>query len=68
MGQRQGGIGGFVRLWFLLAFVYVTLTLLTDQLVAGYIDLRTATLVEYAVVPFGQALVCRIVAGRPRDA
>jgi hypothetical protein len=66
MAQQQGGIGGFVRLWFLLAFTYLTLRLLTDQLVSGYVDLRTSTLIEYAIVPLGQAVVCRIVAGRAR--
>ncbi|MDX2170902.1 MAG: hypothetical protein SF182_27790 [Deltaproteobacteria bacterium] len=66
MAQAQGGIGGFVRLWLVLAFSYALLRLLTDLLISGYVDIRTATLVEYAIVPFGQTLVCRIVSGRAR--
>jgi hypothetical protein len=68
MAQAQGGIGGFVRLWLVLAFSYALLRLLTDLLVSGYVDVRTATLAEYAIVPLGQTIVCRIVAGRSRPA
>jgi hypothetical protein len=57
---------GFVRLWMVLFFSYVLLKLLLDLSVSGYIDLRTVALVENAVLPFGQAVVCWLVTRRAR--
>jgi hypothetical protein len=54
----------FVRLWALLLVAYVLARLGVDYLIRQTVDIRAETVVEWAVVSFGQAVVYRLVAGR----
>jgi hypothetical protein len=66
MAQQAGSVGGFLRLWLLLFFSYVTLKLLLDLTIAGYLDLRTVALVGDVALPFGQAVIFWLVTRRAR--
>lgn len=64
MREARGSVALFLRLWLLMTFSYVTLTLLFDLLGPGYVDLREWSLLRLAVVPLGQALVFWLVTRR----
>jgi hypothetical protein len=55
-----------LRLWVVLAFSFVALKLLIELIYPGYIDLRSVTLLQFALIPAGQALVYWIVVRRAR--
>jgi hypothetical protein len=63
---RPASWAAFVRLWLLLLFSYDLLTLLFDLAVFGYIDLRSAALVQLVALPLGQAAIVWVVTRRGR--
>lgn len=57
--RRPGAV--FLRLWLLMTFSYVILTLVYDLVGPGYVDLRESSLLKLLVVPLGQAVVFWLV-------
>jgi hypothetical protein len=51
----------FLRLWFVLLLSYSTLKFIFNVVVVGYIDLRPVAFWELLALPFGQAIVVRLI-------
>lgn len=60
--------GAFLRLWVVMAFSFVSVKILFNLLVLGWVDLRLAAFEEWLVLPLGQAVVFWFVTRRSRPA
>ena len=60
--------GAFLRLWVVMAFSFVSVKILFNLIVLGWVDLRPTAFKELLVLPLGQSLVFWIVTRRSRAA
>ena len=60
--------GAFLRLWIVMAFSFVSVKILFNLVVLGWVDLRPTAFKELLVLPLGQSIVFWFVTRRRRRA